>query len=366
METNDLVFQNGDGNAVTTSLLVAETFGKSHYHVLRDIQEIIDEISKFGRTSISDQLSESKDFAGGVTNFGDTHKYCESDNYKGIAGGIPKFGDTPMFKESSYSHPQNGQEYPMFIMNRDGFALLAMGFTGKKALVFKLRYIEAFNHMEQELHRTVTSVPDDISLKDFAKRVYESECEKEKMSAELMRLKRENVLLKDNCNMIIPRLEKLENMFALSGKKDIPDEQEDKKIVIPPKYKIKISKIRILPAKEIRLKFPDHVTVSEYRNWLAERKVFIKRIDLYAYFRDNCYISKEDSTYNCPTEYSVKNGWMVIAESGTAKAGYVRRYFTPYITPEGKEYFKKELIRIMGDVITLFTNKSKGEVQDEK
>lgn len=36
-------------------------------------------------------------------------------------------------------------------MNRDGFSLLAMGFTGKDALHWKLRYIEAFNKMEEEL-----------------------------------------------------------------------------------------------------------------------------------------------------------------------------------------------------------------------
>ncbi len=39
----------------------------------------------------------------------------------------------------------------MYYMNRDGFTLLAMGFNGKKALEFKLRYIEAFNQMEQTL-----------------------------------------------------------------------------------------------------------------------------------------------------------------------------------------------------------------------
>lgn len=39
----------------------------------------------------------------------------------------------------------------MFVMNRDGFTLLAMGFTGDKALKFKLDYIAAFNKMEKEL-----------------------------------------------------------------------------------------------------------------------------------------------------------------------------------------------------------------------
>ena len=41
---------------------------------------------------------------------------------------------------------------PCYDMNRDGFTLLAMGFTGAKALRFKLLYIEAFNAMEELLH----------------------------------------------------------------------------------------------------------------------------------------------------------------------------------------------------------------------
>lgn len=56
-----------------------------------------------------------------------------------------------MFEETTYINDQNGQEYPIFIMNRDGFTLLAMGFTGKKALKFKLDYIAAFNAMEKAL-----------------------------------------------------------------------------------------------------------------------------------------------------------------------------------------------------------------------
>ena len=56
-----------------------------------------------------------------------------------------------MFYNSSYVHPQNGQEYPEYLMNRDGFTLLAMGFTGKKSLEWKLKYIQAFNDMEKKL-----------------------------------------------------------------------------------------------------------------------------------------------------------------------------------------------------------------------
>ena len=35
--------------------------------------------------------------------------------------------------KTEYVHPQNHQKYPMYLMNRDGFSLLAMGFTGKEA-----------------------------------------------------------------------------------------------------------------------------------------------------------------------------------------------------------------------------------------
>lgn len=56
-----------------------------------------------------------------------------------------------LFYETTYIHKQNKQEYREVLMNRDGFTLLAMGFTGKKALEWKLKYIEAFNKMEKQL-----------------------------------------------------------------------------------------------------------------------------------------------------------------------------------------------------------------------
>ena len=44
-----------------------------------------------------------------------------------------------------------GESRPSYNLSRDGFTLLAMGFTGKKALAWKVRYIEAFNAMEAQL-----------------------------------------------------------------------------------------------------------------------------------------------------------------------------------------------------------------------
>ena len=96
-----------DNEAVTTSLVVAEFFEKRHDKVLRALENLI--------------------------------------------GGLPKMGKT-YFRKSRYVNEQNGQSYPMYYMNRDGFSLLAMGFTGKKALEWKVKYIEQFNLMEQYIN----------------------------------------------------------------------------------------------------------------------------------------------------------------------------------------------------------------------
>lgn len=77
--------------------------------------------------------------------FGKEHFNVLQDIDKLIKQGVLDFQETP------YVHEQNGQTYRSFDMTRDGFIILAMGFTGKKALQFKLRYIEQFNAMEAEL-----------------------------------------------------------------------------------------------------------------------------------------------------------------------------------------------------------------------
>lgn len=72
------------------------------------------------------------------------------DNVLRSIGGLLENEETQkMFKKLNYVDSQNKQKYPMYLMNRDGFSLLVMGFTGKKALDWKLKYINAFNQMEK-------------------------------------------------------------------------------------------------------------------------------------------------------------------------------------------------------------------------
>ncbi|TLQ08890.1 phage regulatory protein/antirepressor Ant [Marinilactibacillus psychrotolerans] len=96
---------NQHNQVVTTSKNVADNFGKYHKNIIRDIERLLEE----------DRL-----------------------NFE------------PMFYEGeepdSYGRPQK-----VYYMNRDGFSFLVMGFTGKRAIQFKLAYIEQFNQMEKQL-----------------------------------------------------------------------------------------------------------------------------------------------------------------------------------------------------------------------
>ena len=56
------------------------------------------------------------------------------------------------FIESKYKAP-NGKTNKCYLMTRDGFSLLVMGFTGQQALEWKLKYIEAFNYMEESIKK---------------------------------------------------------------------------------------------------------------------------------------------------------------------------------------------------------------------
>lgn len=119
---------NGKQIPAVTSLQVAEIFGKRHDHVLRDIRQVLTQVPEIFIKS----------------NFGDVE-------YPVRRG----FG-TEMVKA--------------YLLSKDGFTLLTMGYTGEKAMKFKVAYINRFNEMEAELARLANRVPDDptaLGLPDF-------------------------------------------------------------------------------------------------------------------------------------------------------------------------------------------------------
>ena len=100
---NEIILSTQNGEPVASSRQIAESFGKEHKSVLRSVEDLV-------------------------------AQNCAAKS---------------MFYETTYEN--RGKQYPMYLMNRDGFSLLVMGFTGKAALEWKLKYIQAFNEMEKKL-----------------------------------------------------------------------------------------------------------------------------------------------------------------------------------------------------------------------
>lgn len=119
MEEKELVFKTDRGNLATNTAMVAREFAKEEKHVVESIDKLLK------NTEVPDNQ-------------------CSRilDDIKTMF--FAYFEDVPQ--------PNGGfKKAKRYIMNRDGFNLLVMGFTGKKALVHKVRFIQAFDAMEKAL-----------------------------------------------------------------------------------------------------------------------------------------------------------------------------------------------------------------------
>lgn len=120
---------------VVTSLDVAETFGKRHSDVLRDIENL----------------------------------ECS-----------PEFRERN-FAFSKYSVENNKKTYPMVYMTRDGFTILAMGYTGEKVMKFKEAYINQFNQMEELLKGKLIEREKGIAVRQSLTKAIQQSSENERM-----------------------------------------------------------------------------------------------------------------------------------------------------------------------------------------
>lgn len=120
--------------SVVSSLDVAETFGKEHKHVLRDIREL----------HCSEEFRQSN------------------------------------FEQSKYTNEQNHQQ-PMYYMTRDGFTILAMGYSGEKAMKFKEAYIKQFNAMEKTLQGKLIEREKGIAVRQSLTKALQQSTENERM-----------------------------------------------------------------------------------------------------------------------------------------------------------------------------------------
>ena len=163
---NEIVYRGESNQPLTNSKLVAEVFGKEHKHVREAIKKLL-------TTAENSTVNQ-------------------------------------MFSESTYLNEQN-KEQPMFIMNQDGFTLLAMGFNGKKAMEFKLKYIEAFNAMKRQIEQSKPSVPQNYleALKYLVKAEEEKQqlaLENKKQQEQILTISKTNMELGNKITEMLPKV----------------------------------------------------------------------------------------------------------------------------------------------------------------
>lgn len=236
------------GKPAVTSLQVAESFGKNHRDVLCDIRQL---------------LEPDED------GFGERN-----------------------FALSSYLSEQN-KELPMYIMTRDGFTLLVMGYTGPEAMRVKKAYIARFNEMERELS-SASALPN-FGDPVAAARAWADKEEQRRLAHEA------RLALEQRMEEVKPKV-----VFAES---------------------IEVAKTSILVgemAKLIKQATGYDIGQNRFFEWLRSRG----------------YLHKDGSQTNMPTQRSMDAGWMEIKEGtriGSSGESHITR--TPKITGKGQIYF---------------------------
>ena len=240
---NDIILSTQNGEPVASSRQIAESFEKNHRDVLRAVDNLKEDVRNFAQ----------------------------------------------MFFETTVPDSY-GREQRAYLMNRDGFTLLAMGFTGKAALEWKLKYIAAFNEMEKKL-------------------------------AEQPQLTRSQLL----ATALIAAHEELE--------------EKDKRIEL-----LTADTERMKP-KEI---FSDAVSTSqnsilvgELAKLLKQNGIEIGEKRLYAWMRENGYlIKRKGADWNKPTQRSMEMKLFTIKETVICHSdGHTSVNTTTKVTGIGQVYF---------------------------
>lgn len=228
------VEMNGN-QVVTDSLNVATVFAKEHRNVLRDIRALEKDVLNF------EQMFFKTD------------------------------------KPDSY-----GRMREVYEMNRDGFSLLAMGFTGKDALAWKLKYIDAFNAMESRLKSPEYIMAQALKLADGKIKMLESKIEEDKPKT----------------------------IFADA---------------------VSTSKTSIL--------------IGDLAKLICQNGVQIGQKRLFDWMRDNGYLIKSGNSRNMPMQRYVEQGLFEVKESTFQNPdGSVRITRTTKVTGKGQVYFVNKFI----------------------
>lgn len=240
---NDIILSTQNGEPVVSSRQIAESFGKEHRNVIQSIENISAENSAV----------------------------------------------TQMFFKTTYT-AGTGKSYPMYLMNRDGFSLLVMGFTGKAAFEWKLKYIAAFNEMEKQLAQR-------------------------------------------------PQLSRSELMAqALIAAHDELEHKDRQIAELTPKG---IFADAVSASKK-------SILVGELAKLLCQNGVQIGQNRLFSWMRERGYLIKDPkcSDYNMPTQRAVEQGLFEIKETTVVHSdGHTSINKTPKVTGKGQIYFVNQFVK---------------------
>ena len=179
---------------------------------------------------------------------------------------------------------------PMYVMNRDGFTLLAMGFTGEKALKFKLDYINAFNQMEETIKNGGHHVPGSF---------------------------REALLL------------------AAEQQARIEEQQK----------MIEANRPKVLFAEAVETS-QRSCLIGELAKILNQNGIEIGQNRLFQWLRDNGYLCKTGENYNLPTQRAMEMNLFEIKKTTINKPdGTILVTTTTKVTGKGQIYFINKFLR---------------------
>lgn len=233
-----LIIRTPDGKDAATSLKVAEVFGKRHDNVLQDIKA----------------LSCSEEF---------------------------RFLN---FQETPYIHPQNGQEYKMYYITKDGFSFLVMGYTGEKAGEFKEKFINEFNKREALL-------------------------------------KNDDYILLRSQQILLGRVSNLEKCLTEATQK------------------LEENAPKVLFADSVAAS-KDCILVKELAAYLSQNGYHIGQNKLYEQLRTNGYLCTKGAYYNLPTQKSIDAGLFEVKKTAINKPdGTILMSTTTLVTGKGSIYF---------------------------
>ncbi len=239
---NEIILSTQNGEPVASSRQIAENFGKEHKHVLDAVKNLVAENS----------------------------------------------AAKSMFHPATFEN--RGKQYPMYLMNRDGFSLLVMGFTGKAALEWKLKYIAAFNEMEKKLAQR-------------------------------------------------PQLSRAELMAqALIAAHDELEHKDRQIAELTPKG---IFADAVSASKK-------SILVGELAKLLCQNGVQIGQNRLFVWMRERGYLIKDPkrSDYNMPTQRAVEQGLFEIKETTVVHSdGHTSINKTPKVTGKGQVYFVNQFMK---------------------